>query len=91
MDSRWSLEKGIKSSKEYHTLSYDLSWRLLIGVNNQYRGKAVEEYKMNLSKKKEKRNATSGGLAFGWNLPDHVGCTFLFRLGNYPFPQWKKK
>jgi lysophospholipase L1-like esterase len=71
------LEKGIKSSENI-TPPYDLV-TLLIGVNNQYRGKAVEEYKI------EFEQMLLRAIGFAGNLPDHVIVLSIPDWGITPF------
>jgi lysophospholipase L1-like esterase len=71
------LEKGIKRSKSI-TPPYDLV-TLLIGVNNQYRGKAVEEYKIEFEK------MLLQAIGFAGNLPNHVIVLSIPDWGITPF------
>lgn len=71
------LEKGIKRAKSI-TPPYDLV-TLLIGVNNQYRGKPVEEYKIEFEK------MLLQAIGFAGNLPNHVIVLSIPDWGITPF------
>jgi len=75
------LEKGIKSSKNI-TPPYDLV-TLLIGVNNQYRGKPVSEFKIEFEK------MLLQAIGFAGNLPNHVIVLSIPDWGVTPFAMEK--
>jgi lysophospholipase L1-like esterase len=71
------LETGINNSKNLAP-PYDLV-TLLIGVNNQYRGKSVEEFKI------EFKQILLRAIGFAGNLPDHVVVLSIPDWGVTPF------
>ncbi len=71
------LETGINDSKNLAP-PYDLV-TLLIGVNNQYRGKSVEEFKI------EFKQILLRAIGFAGNLPNHVIVLSIPDWGVTPF------
>jgi lysophospholipase L1-like esterase len=71
------LETGINDSKNIAP-PYDLV-TLLIGVNNQYRGRSVEEFKI------EFKQVLLRAIGFAGNLPDHVVVLSIPDWGVTPF------
>ncbi len=76
------LQKGIERSKSI-TPPYDLV-TLLIGVNNQYRGKDVEQFKIEFEK------MLLQSIGFAGNLPNHVIVLSIPDWGVTPFAVEKK-
>jgi lysophospholipase L1-like esterase len=76
------LQKAIDRSRSI-TPPYDLV-TLLIGVNNQYRGKALEEYKIEFEK------MLLQSIGFAGNLPNHVIVLSIPNWGVTPFAVEKK-
>jgi lysophospholipase L1-like esterase len=71
------LETGINDSKNIDP-PYDLV-TLLIGVNNQYRGRSVEDFKI------EFEQILLRAIGFAGNLPDHVVVLSIPDWGVTPF------
>ena len=71
------LEVGIKKSKKL-TPPYDLV-TLLIGVNNQYQGKPLDEFKLEFEK------ILLQAIGFAGNLPNHVIVLSIPDWGITPF------
>lgn len=71
------LEEGIKK-ETLNEQPFDLV-TLLIGVNNQYRGKAVEDFKI------EFEQLLLKAIGFAGNLPDHVIVLSIPDWGVTPF------
>lgn len=71
------LEEGINKSKNIAP-PYDLV-TLLIGVNNQYRGRSVEEFKI------EFKQVLLRAIGFAGNLPNHVVVLSIPDWGVTPF------
>lgn len=76
------LDEGINNSTLIHN-SYDLV-TLLIGVNNQYRGRAVEVYKA------EFEQMLLRAIVFAGNLPKHVVVLSIPDWGITPFANEKR-
>ena len=76
------LEAGIIESKNIAP-SYDLV-TLLIGVNNQYRGRSVEDFKI------EFNQLLLQAIGFAGNLPNHVVVLSIPDWGVTPFAIEKK-
>ena len=74
------LEEGIvaSGSRDPFLPSYDLV-TLLIGVNNQYRGRSVDGYKIEFERLLKK------AIAFAGNLPQHVVVLSIPDWGVTPF------
>jgi len=74
----WTTDELIKAIKISNTNKYDLV-SLAIGVNNQYRGRKVEEYKIELDKLLEI------SILFANKNPDHVFMISIPDWGVTPF------
>lgn len=80
------LESGIKSANESEPLrsSYDFV-SLLIGVNNQYRGRSVDNYKI------EFEDLLKKAIAFAGNRPERVVVLSIPDWGVTPFAEGRDR
>ncbi len=80
----WTVEELLEAIEKSKTLEshYNLV-TVLIGVNNQYQGKSVEEFKVEFKK------LLLQAIGFAGNLPDHVIVLSIPDWGVTPFAETK--